>query len=337
MFYPHYMSYTTCSCTDRYTPHVLQWGVSVTQGPLTLLCRMPGLQVEDSTRMSYEYLVYDTPESGVARITLNRPEVLNALNLELLSEIRNAAAEAAQDEDVAVLIYRGSGRSFSVGRDFKQSAELQTSDSEGWFAWRRRNTGVGTETWTHPKATIAQVRGYALGAGHNLAVSCDITIASSDSIFGYPEARFGVLGGRSHLWNDLIGPKSTKEYLFTGRLMPADVALRLGLVNTVVHADNLEDYVLEMARDIAAMERRNPGYIRMTKLDVNYQHPHILTSTTVNPQVLERYALEAEMIERVRRSQEEFFERVAADGMEKALEDLHGDFSDELGRKRENK
>lgn len=277
--------------------------------------------------MRYEYLIYDVPEPGIARVTLNRPEVLNALNLEILSEIYQAADEAIRDPDVTVLIYRGAGRCFSVGRDFKQSGALQTKDEEGWFAWRRRNKGIGGQTWLCPKATIAQVHGYALGAGHNLAISCDITVAADDSKFGYPEARFGILGGRSHLWNELIGPKATKEYLFTGRLMSAEEALQLRLINHCVAGAELEEYVLGLARDVVEMERRNPGYVEMTKLDVNYQHPAILTATTVNSQVLERYALEAELIERVRRSQEVFFEKVANEGMTSALEELHRGFS----------
>ena len=163
--------------------------------------------------MSDEQIIYDKPEEGIARITLNRAEALNALTLPMLDEIHAAAAEAAEDSDVAVLIYRGMGRAFCVGRDFKYSGELQTEDPEGWFAWRRRYRDFGPQTWTHPKATIAQVQGYALGGGHSIAAGCDITIASEDARFGYPEQRYGQLAGEWHVWNWIMGPKKTKEYV----------------------------------------------------------------------------------------------------------------------------
>src|SRR5438105_3904924 len=134
----------------------------------------------------YEHLVYDIPVPGVARITLNRPEVLNALHVPLLNEIYEAAAAAADDDAVAVLVYAGNGRSFCAGRDFKYSGTLQTEDPQGWFAWRRAYKGLGDQTWCHPKPTIAQVQGYALGTGSHLATLCDITVAAEGARFGYP-------------------------------------------------------------------------------------------------------------------------------------------------------
>src|SRR5690349_9566899 len=118
--------------------------------------------------MAYNSLIYEILEDGIACITLNRPESLNALNTELLLEIYDAAKVAGEDPKVVVLMYQGAGRSFCAGRDFKHSAELQKTE-EGWYAWRRRYRGFGPQTWLHPKATIAAVQGHALGGGHNLA------------------------------------------------------------------------------------------------------------------------------------------------------------------------
>lgn len=280
------------------------------------------------TAGDYRFLVYGQPEDGIVTLTLNRPEVLNAVNLGLLEEIYAAAERAAGDPEVVVLVYRGAGRAFCVGRDFKESGQLQVNDPDGWSAWRRRFRDFGPQTWLHPKATIAQVHGYALGGGQNLAISCDITICSDEARFGYPEARFGTLAGRRHLWNDLIGPKKTKEFLFTGRQFDAKEALRIGLVNQVVPLEGLEDTVMAMARDIVAIERRHPGYIRSNKFEINSRHPDILVQSTVNPEVAASVGFETEYLTHTRTAQERFFGEVAEKGVRAGVEDLKRGFSE---------
>lgn len=277
--------------------------------------------------MEYQFLIYDKPEDGIARITLNRPEVLNALHVPLVEEIYDAAERASEDPEVVVLLYRGAGRSFCAGRDFKYSGQLQTEDPEGWFAWRRRYHGFGAQTWLHQKATIAQVQGHALGGGHNLAVGCDITIVAEDVRFGYPEARAGLLGGGRHIWNWFMGPKKTKEYLFTGRTFGAQEALTFGLVNQVVPNDKLEDAAMSMAQDIVKIERRNPGYIRANKFQINYRHPDLLIFTSLNPSIAEQVPYETEYLLNAKTSQEEFYTRIANEGVHGALEKLHEGFS----------
>lgn len=276
--------------------------------------------------MDYQYLIYEDVEDGIARITLNRPDSLNALNTQLLLEIYDAADKAAKDDSVVVLLYRGAGRSFCAGRDFKHSAELQKTE-EGWFAWRKRYRGFGPQTWMHPKATLAQVQGHALGGGHNLAVGCDITICADNARFGYPEARYGQLAGRNHMWNWLVGPKKTKEFLFTGRNMDAEEALRIGLINHVVPLAQLEDTCLRFARDIVQIERKNPGYIRLNKMDINYRHQELMLYTTINPDVAEQKALETEFITKMKKSQETFYNNVAEKGIHAALDRMHDGFS----------
>lgn len=274
----------------------------------------------------YEFLSYDAIEDGIAAITLRRPESLNAIHLPLLEEIYAAAEEAAEDRNVVVLVYRAEGRAFSVGRDFKYSGDLQVNDPEGWYAWRRRYKDFGPQTWSHPKATIAQVQGYALGGGHNLAVGCDITIASDDARFGYPEARFGLLHGDGHVWNWLIGPKKTKEYMFTGRNFSAQEAYVVGLINQVVPRESLEGTVMGIARDIVALERRNPGYIRSNKYLINERHIELLQYSSWNPN---RGAAKAAIVEytmQSKESQERFYREVADEGIHNALDNLHDRF-----------
>lgn len=274
----------------------------------------------------YEFLSYEILEDGIAAITLRRPESLNAIHLPLLEEIYAAADEAAEDPRVAVLVYRGEGRAFSVGRDFKYSGDLQANDPEGWYAWRKRYKDFGPQTWSHPKATIAQVQGYALGGGHNLAVGCDITVASDEARFGYPEARFGLLHGDAHVWNWLIGPKKTKEYMFTGRNFSAQEAYSVGLINHAVSSDELEETVIGIARDIVALERRNPGYIRANKYLINERHIELLEYSSWNPN---RGAAKASIVEYTmhsKESQERFYGSVTSEGIHAALNDLHGGF-----------
>jgi enoyl-CoA hydratase/carnithine racemase len=277
--------------------------------------------------MDYEFLIFDRPADGIARITLNRPEVLNAIHLPLWDEIRRASQDAADDDDVAVLIYRGAGRAFCVGRDMKYAAKLQAEDPEGWLAWRRRYRGFGPQTWTHPKATIAQVQGHALGGGHDLAISSDITVVAQGAQLGYPEARYGLLMGGRHVWNWLAGPKKTKEYVFTGRTITGEEAVTWGLANQVVAPDDLDDTVMAIANDIVAIERRNPGYVRVNKFQINQQHLQLMNLTTFNPGVLEQIPNETQFLLDARRSQERFYDKVGSEGLHAATGDMHAGFA----------
>lgn len=276
--------------------------------------------------MEYEHIIYDKPAEGVARITLNRPEVLNAIHLPLMEEVHRAAAEAAGDDDVAVLVYRGAGRAFCVGKDFKAAGDLQTEDPEGWYAWRRRYRGFGPQTWTYPKATIAQVHGHALGGGHDLAISSDITIAAEGTQLGYPEARYGLVMGGRHVWNWLAGPKKTKEYVFTGRTISAEEAAACGLINQVVPLEKLEETVMSIANDIVAMERRNPGYIQVNKFQINQQHLALMNLTTFNSAVVAQLPREMEYSLNSKESQSSFFTKVKQEGFHAATSEMHAGF-----------
>jgi len=276
--------------------------------------------------MEYEFLIYDKPEVGIARITLNRPETLNAIHLPLMEEIHTAAAEAASDDGVAVIIYRGAGRAFCVGRDMKFAGKLQAEDPEGWFAWRRRYRGFGPQTWMHPKATISQVQGFALGGGHDLAISSDITIAANGSQLGYPEARYGLLMGGRHVWNWLTTPKKVKEYVFTGRTISAEDAAACGIINQAVPLEALEETVMSIAHDIAIMEQRNPGYIQANKFQINQRNLEIMNLTTFNPAVVAQIPKEAEYLLNSKDSQTEFYDKVNTEGLDAAKGEMHSGF-----------
>jgi enoyl-CoA hydratase/carnithine racemase len=272
--------------------------------------------------MPYKFITYDKPESGVARITLNRPESLNAMNNGLIADVYAAAEEAKADSDVVVLIYRGAGRAFCVGRDFKEVAEYEQQHHDGTQTWRAEWHGWGHITWFYPKATISQVHGYALGGGEWLAAFSDVTVASEDAVFGFPEGRWGILSGGFHHWNWLIGPKMTKEYILTGRNLSAQEALQSGLVNHVVPRDELEATTLGIARDIVANERRTPGFVEANKGAINGNHLEFLRAAQSFSPLGSRKA-EAKLRVTAAKFADEFHKTIAEKGMRDGLNKMH--------------
>jgi enoyl-CoA hydratase len=271
--------------------------------------------------VDYETIIYDKPEDGIARITLNRPGALNAFNLRMIEEIYAAADDAASDEEVSVLIYRGAGRAFCSGRDFKERAAIRAETGEDILT---RFRGFGPQTWLHPKATIAQVHGYAVGGGNNLAVSCDITIASEDARFGFPEQRYGTLPKRM-VWNYLMSPKRVKEYLLTGANFAAEEAYLFGLVNHVVPRAELDGAVMVMARDMVLLERRHPGHIQANKFEINDRNPDL--ALALDPRRREQITAETEFVLREMAGRSEFDKQVHEGGVRAALDNMHEGYS----------
>ena len=206
----------------------------------------------------------------VRRLTLNRPEVLNALSTELVDALSAALSRAAGDESVRVVVIRGAGRAFCAGYDLKeeaqQHAEHGVPDEAGWREELAGSVERMLELFDHPKPVIAEVHGYCLAGGCDLMMMCDLAVASEDALFGEPEIRFGS-GVVTMVMPWLIGARKAKELLFTGEdRIPADEALRLGLVNRVVPRDRLEEETLTLARQIAVLD---PVAISLTKRSIN--------------------------------------------------------------------
>ena len=222
---------------------------------------------------------YSGPENGVARITLARPEKRNAQTFELLAELNAAFDVAAQDNDVKVIVLGAEGRDFSSGhadvgnldmKTYKPSGtwgDFRAPGAEGhWgmeqefflgFCWRWRNI---------PKPTIAEVKGWIIAGGLMLMWPCDIIIAGEDSKFTDPVVAFGVNAVEyfAHPWE--MGVRKAKEMLFTGEVIPADEALRIGMVNHVVPNDELTAFTTDMAERIA--QRPSMG-LKLAKQSVN--------------------------------------------------------------------
>jgi dehydration protein DpgD len=198
-----------------------------------------------TTRSRVRYL----KEGHVARVTLDRPEVLNAMDLRTHEELAEVWDDFEADDDMWVAVLSGAGdRAFSVGQDLKELAALTragqgrpaTFGSAGRPGWPRL-----TERFDLAKPLVAKVRGYALGGGFELALACDIVVAATDATFGLPEARHGLMAGAGGVFRlTRQAPwKAAMGHLLTGRPMSAGRAFELGLVNEVVPGDELDECV----------------------------------------------------------------------------------------------
>ena len=202
----------------------------------------------------------------VRRLTMNRPNALNALNGELIEGLSQAIRVAGTDPDVAVVILRGSGRAFCAGYDLKQDAEEGTKDAAGWHRELDRDTRRLLRILELPKPVIASVHSYCLAGGMDLMLACDLAVAAEDAVFGYVDIRFGS-GIVSMFLPWIVGVRAAKEVVFTGQdRIPAAEAHRIGLVNRVVPSDELDDATLALAEEIAKNE---PFVVGTMKASIN--------------------------------------------------------------------
>jgi enoyl-CoA hydratase len=204
-------------------------------------------------------------DDGVALLTVNRPEALNAMNVAMLDELCGAIEQVESDDEVRVLVITGTGRAFVAGADITHMRGFSPQQAEEWSALGQRTLG---KLESLKKPVIAAVNGYALGGGTELALACDIRVASDRAVFGQPEVKLGMIagfGGTQRLPR-LVGPGRAKEMLFTGDHYDAEAACKMGLVNKVVPADELLDYCLAMAKRIAT---RGAQAVRLSKEAVN--------------------------------------------------------------------
>ncbi len=209
------------------------------------------------------YCIYEVDrEKGIARITFNKPEKLNATDAEDFKELTQRTLEAGNDRDVKVVIYKGAGRCFGSGADAtKMIIEHDTVRPgerklgqgrrliELKYSYGRR--GFNQAVHYCPKVTIAQVHGYCYGGHFQFASGCDIIVASEDATFTHPGYRYiGPMGEDMILLMLKMGVAKLKEMMFTGRALDAQEALQCGLINKVVPLDKLEEETNQMAEQI---------------------------------------------------------------------------------------
>lgn len=214
--------------------------------------------------MSYRYILVEL-QNRVGIITLNRPEVLNALSDELMAELGQAIAELDDNDEIGCLVVTGSDRAFAAGADIK---ELQAQDFFGVFRRDFPSAAGWSAALRARKPIIAAVAGYALGGGCELAMSCDLIIAADSARFGQPEITIGTMpgaGGTQRLVR-AVGKAKAMELCLTGRLMDAAEAERAGLVARVVPATEL---LMETLRTAAVIASHSLPMTMMIKEAVN--------------------------------------------------------------------
>ena len=223
--------------------------------------------------MSQRAVVWDK-DGRIARIKLNRPDVLNAINDELPHDLARCVLEANDDDDVHVIILSGEGRAFCSGYDLTYYAEGNGSgdvtqempwDPMKDYAFMKKNTDLFMSLWRSHKPTIAKVHGFAVAGGSDIALCCDMIVMADDAEIGYMPAR--VWGcPTTAMWVYRLGPERAKRMLFTGDRINGVEAKELGLVIDSVPADALDAQVDDLARRMATVPRNQ---LMMQKLVIN--------------------------------------------------------------------
>lgn len=209
-----------------------------------------------------EPLVTVEVDRGVRRLTLNRPDKLNALSIPLVAELSAALAAAAADDATRVIVLAGAGRSFCAGYDLTEEMSTDVGEIQVLL---HQDLARLMEVFDHPKPIIARVQGHCMAGGLDLMMLCDLVVATGDAVFALPEITFGSAPVANVLpW--LVGARKAKELMLTGERIDGTEAHRLGLVNQVVAAEDLDRAVDALARRIAAFD---PVTVRLTKQMVN--------------------------------------------------------------------
>ncbi|MBV7276638.1 short-chain-enoyl-CoA hydratase, partial [Clostridium sp. PL3] len=214
--------------------------------------------------MEFKNLTF-VKEDKIAIVTINRPKALNALNSETLKELDTVIDALYEDKEALAVILTGEGKAFVAGADISEMKDLNTIEGRDFGILGNK---VFRKLENMGKPVIAAVNGFALGGGCELSMACDIRIASSKAKFGQPEAGLGItpgFGGTQRLPR-LVGEGMAKELIYTGKIIDASEALRIGLVNRVVEPEQLIVEVKALANTIAAQA---PIAVKLCKAAIN--------------------------------------------------------------------
>ena len=270
--------------------------------------------------MDYTVVIVDDPAPGVRRITMNRPDKRNSLIHTLRGQILGALREADQDDSVRVSIVRGAGPSWSAGYDLaggNEGLEMPYYTPGGDGSWPRHVTEGWMSIWDLAKPVIAQVHGYCLAGGSELATGCDLVYVAEDAQIGYPAVRFGVPDMHFHAWT--MGMRKAMEAMLTGNSMSGIEAARLGWANEAFPIDELDERVLEVAEHIAKMP---PDVVQINKRVVHRQMEVMGMRTGI------RIGTELCALGTHQKSLREFVSKAQQGGLTKALTERDGKFGD---------
>jgi enoyl-CoA hydratase len=278
--------------------------------------------------MSYETILYE-PGDGIARITLNRPEKLNAISWQMQEELQQALWQADRDPAVHVVTLRGAGRSFSAGYDISpppgagatHAAFGHTMERDVWFL--EQATRMRMTLWEMHKPVIAGIHGHCLAGGTDVALLCDIVIAADDAKIGYPPVR--ALGSPvNHMWTYLVGPQWAKRLLLTGDTISGAEAERIGLVLKAVPFEQLDAELDDLAGRMALID---VDLLAANKRIVN------MALELMGAQTMQRMATERDAIARQAPVVTEFYAMAKEKGLKAALEWRDNKFGDGRGAK----
>jgi methylglutaconyl-CoA hydratase len=192
-------------------------------------------------------------ERGIARIALNRPERRNALDQELLTELREALRASATDEGVGVVLVTGAGKDFCSGMDLRTFADDASGDLAKFQAEARNMAGLLLDMRRHPRPIVAAVQGRALGGGCGIATAADMVLAADSSQFGYPEINIGFVPAIvMAILRRLVSEKRAFELIASGEIISAQTALEYGMINRVFSAETFEHGVEEFVTNLAS-------------------------------------------------------------------------------------
>lgn len=234
--------------------------------------------------MSAPTVLYER-DGRIARITLNRPEKLNAIDDAMPGELRDAVGRAGRDDQVHVIVLAGAGRAFCAGYDLELYAERPRpapySQALPWdpmvdYAAMSENTACFMSLWRSPKPVLCKVQGYAVGGGSDIALCADLVVMAEDARIGYPPAR--VWGcPTTAMWVYRVGAERAKRLLLTGDLVTGAEAARMGLVAQAVPAADLDATVERLAERMASVPRNQ---LMMQKLMINQAYENMGLATT---------------------------------------------------------
>ena len=211
-------------------------------------------------------MITTSKDEGVCIVKINRPTKLNAMNIDVAKEIISTFQQLDKDDSVRVIVLTGEGdKAFSAGADIEYMSKISADESE---VYAKLGQEVTATIENVSKPTIAAVNGFALGGGCEVAMSCDIRIASENARMGQPEVTIGIppgWGGTQRLMR-IVGVAKAKELVYTGKMIKADEAKEIGLVNNVVPLESLMDEVMSMAKTIASNATLA---VRMSKTAIN--------------------------------------------------------------------
>jgi 3-hydroxypropionyl-coenzyme A dehydratase len=211
-------------------------------------------------------MITTSKNEGVCIVKINRPTKLNAMNIDVARELISTFQQLDKDDSVKVIVLTGEGdKAFSAGADIEYMSKISADESEVYAKLGQEVTGTIENV---SKPTIAAVNGFALGGGCEVAMSCDIRIASDNARMGQPEVTIGIppgWGGTQRLMR-IVGIAKAKELVYTGKMIKADEAKEIGLVNNVVPLESLMDEVMSMAKTIASNATLA---VRMSKTAIN--------------------------------------------------------------------